>query len=489
MKAKLLVLISVVLVFWTSKTIGQVSISTDASAPDGSAMLDIKSSSKGFLPPRVALTSSDAPDPVSSPIPGLILYNTATSGTPPYNVSPGYYCWSGTLWIPVAPPQGTHVGDLLRWDGVQWTCLAPGTNGKALVMSSNLPVYGSISPELPTLLTYDASGITALAASSGGNVVDGHSLITQRGVCWSTSSNPTLSHSKTIDGAGCGVFTSSLNGLSPNTHYYVRAYATNSIGTGYGNEVSFTTGAITLTTANASSITGISATSGGSITDDGGNAVTARGVCWSTASNPTTTGSHTTDGSGIGTFTSNLTGLTQTTLYYVRAYATNSIGTSYGNEISFTTGMSFSIGQSYGGGIIFYIDGTTQHGLISAAVDQGTGAPWGCYQTSIPGTSQSIGTGQANTTLILNGCASAGIAARICDDLVLNGYNDWYLPSRGELIEMYNQRLLIGGFSATYYWSSSQYNGYFGFIKSFSGLTAVLGYKYDGWLVRAIRAF
>src|SRR4026208_532153 len=93
----------------------------------------------------------------------------------------------------------------------------------------------------------------------------------------------------------------------------------------------------TLTTTAISSITSGSALSGGNISADGGASVTARGVCWSSTANPTISGSHTTDGSGTGSFTSNISGLTTSTTYYVRAYATNSAGTAYGNEVSFTT--------------------------------------------------------------------------------------------------------------------------------------------------------
>jgi hypothetical protein len=241
MKAKLLFLICVVLVFLSSEIIGQVSISIDGSTPDGSAMLDVKSTNKGLLPPRIALTAINSVGPVVAPAIGLQVYNTATDGTPPNEVTPGYYCWNGTQWIPVVPPQGTNVGDLLRWDGVQWTCLPPGSDGNALVVNSDIPGWGQISAEIPTLQTSPASSITALSASSGGNVVDGHAIVTERGVCWSTSANPTISDNRTIDGIGCGTFTSSLTGLTANTIYYIRAYATNSVGTGYGNEVSFTT--------------------------------------------------------------------------------------------------------------------------------------------------------------------------------------------------------------------------------------------------------
>jgi hypothetical protein len=93
------------------------------------------------------------------------------------------------------------------------------------------------------------------------------------------------------------------------------------------------------TTAAVTSITATTATSGGTIGADGGDPVTARGVCWSTTTNPTTADSKTTDGTVVGTFTSAITGLTSGTTYYVRSYATNSVGTTYGPEVSFTTSM------------------------------------------------------------------------------------------------------------------------------------------------------
>jgi uncharacterized protein (TIGR02145 family) len=124
------------------------------------------------------------------------------------------------------------------------------------------------------------------------------------------------------------------------TKYYVRAYATNSEGTAYGNEVSFTSNPIllaTLTTVSVSAITTTSAMSGGNITSDGGSEITARGVCWGTVTEPALTGSHTIDGTGIGNYSSSLTGLIPNTSYYVRAYATNFAGTVYGNVLPLTT--------------------------------------------------------------------------------------------------------------------------------------------------------
>ena len=193
--------------------------------------------------------------------------------------------------------------------------------------------------EIPTLTTTAISSITTTTASSGGNITDdGGAEVTARGVCWGTATKPEITGSKTSDSKGIGSFTSSLTSLTPNTKYYVRAYATNSEGTAYGNEQSFTTNPVvgaTVTTTTPSSLTSTTAVSGGNITNDGGAPITARGVCWGSAANPVATGLHTTDGTGTGTFTSNITGLTPGATYHVRAYATNTFGTAYGADVQF----------------------------------------------------------------------------------------------------------------------------------------------------------
>ena len=186
--------------------------------------------------------------------------------------------------------------------------------------------------------------IEPTTATSGGNVTsDSGNAVTARGVCWGTTSGPTTAlATKTTNGTGTGSFTSSLTGLIGSTLYYVRAYATNGGGTTYGTEVSFTTTANPLptlaATTAASAILITTATSGGNVTNEGTSAVTAKGVCWAITTAPTIAlATKTNDGTGTGAFTSNLTGLTGSTLYYVRAYATNSSGTSYGTQVSFTT--------------------------------------------------------------------------------------------------------------------------------------------------------
>jgi len=190
------------------------------------------------------------------------------------------------------------------------------------------------------LTTSDATSITPNAAICGGNITsDGGATVTERGLCWNTSSSPTIANNKASNGNGIGAFSSNISGLIPGTTYFFRSYGVNSIGTSYGNEVSFTTqsGLIGLTTSDATSITLYTAICGGTISSDGGATVTERGLCWSTSTNPTIANNKKIVGSGLGGFTTSLTGLSANTHYYVRSYATNSVGTSYGNNISFTT--------------------------------------------------------------------------------------------------------------------------------------------------------
>jgi uncharacterized protein (TIGR02145 family) len=172
---------------------------------------------------------------------------------------------------------------------------------------------------------------------------DGGAAITERGVYYGTAANPATTGTKiTATPAAVGAFTCSLTSLTPGTKYYVVAFATNSVGPAYGTVVEFTTSAITLatlTTTAATAITNTTATSGGTITSNGGGAITTSGVCWGTSPNPTTAGSHTTDGTPTGSFMSSITGLSDGTVYYVRAYATNSAGPAYGTQVQLLTKM------------------------------------------------------------------------------------------------------------------------------------------------------
>jgi hypothetical protein len=217
---------------------------------------------------------------------------------------------------------------------------------RAYAINANGTIYGdeitfTTLPVVPTLTTAAITVITGNSATGGGNVtVGGGADITARGVYFGRNRDVSVSGTKkTSDGTGTGAFVSSLTGLEGNTVYYVRAYATNSAGTGYGPAVTFTTlvDLPVVTTTAVTAITKVSAVSGGNVTYDGGGTVTARGLAWGAAANPTIDGSIIDGGTGTGVFVSNLAGLVLNTTYHVRAYATNSAGTAYGADISFTT--------------------------------------------------------------------------------------------------------------------------------------------------------
>lgn len=192
---------------------------------------------------------------------------------------------------------------------------------------------------VPTIATGAISNLTKSSATLAANITsDGRAAVTVRGICWSMSDKPTTADNKTSNGTGTGNFSGDLTGLTANTLYYARPYATNSVGTGYGEQVSFTTDDVpSVTTGAVSNLGKTSATVAGNVTFDGHTAVTARGICWSINHNPTTSDNTTTNGTGTGAFSGDLTSLTGNTTYYARAYATNSQGTSYGAEVSILT--------------------------------------------------------------------------------------------------------------------------------------------------------
>lgn len=206
--------------------------------------------------------------------------------------------------------------------------------------SSNMTITFNFSSSirLPVITTQSVSGISTSTAICGGNITsNGGAVVTEHGVCLSSSQQPTINDPHTNDGSGSGSFSSSITGLTPNTTYFIKAYATNIVGTAYGNVVCFTTGHSlpTVTTSETYSITYSMATFGSNVTADGGDSVTARGMCWSLSPNPTLIDMHSSNGSGLGPFSSQLIGLSANLSYYARAYATNTYGTSYGNQLVF----------------------------------------------------------------------------------------------------------------------------------------------------------
>jgi hypothetical protein len=192
---------------------------------------------------------------------------------------------------------------------------------------------------LPTVTTKAVTNIAETTVTCGGTIVsDGGASIIAKGVCWTTTVNPTTSNATINYGGGNDEFTSNIIYLTSGTSYHVRAYATNSVGTAYGEDVSFSTlGKPKLTTIAATEITSSSATCGGNITSDGGAAVTERGVCLSTGTFPTVYDTTKTSGTGTGSYLVSITGLSPDTKYYIRAYAKNSVGTGYADILYFTT--------------------------------------------------------------------------------------------------------------------------------------------------------
>jgi len=193
---------------------------------------------------------------------------------------------------------------------------------------------------LPSVVTGEITAIEATSAIGSGRVVgNGEFPITTRGLCWSTTSNPTITNLHIAHGSDTGSYIVKLSGLRPATTYYVRAYAQNESGIAYGSNMVFTTtdGLPAVTTATATNITATTAEAGGEVSSDGGFPVVRRGVCYSTTPNPTIVNQHTTDGTGLGEYVSQMTNLVSGTTYYYRAYATNGVGTVYGNQYTFVT--------------------------------------------------------------------------------------------------------------------------------------------------------
>ncbi len=193
---------------------------------------------------------------------------------------------------------------------------------------------------------------------------------------------------------------------------------------------------------------------------------------------------------------SELTGLTPSTTYYLNPYITLQTETIYGDEIIFTTAPA-NIGEEFQGGILAYVlipgdPGYSEQeasGLVAAPYDQGT-FEWGCYRNLVDNTSTTFGSGKANTVAIVSACGDGDYAAKICNDLVINGYNDWYLPSKDELNKLYHNRNAIGGFTkGNSYWTSSEFSPNHSLYQLFPEGDQYEFGKSSHLHVRAVRSF
>ncbi len=467
-----------------------------------------------------------------------------------HNVTARGICWN-TMGSPDLNDQHTTNGNGNGAFTSNMTNLSIGTTYyvRAYATNSHGTQYGNevtftTSNGSATITLSNPTNVTSTSASCTANITnDGGATITERGFCWGTTQYPTVTGSHLQVGDGMGSFTATLSGLNPNAIYYVRAYATNAARTSYSVQASFTTisGLPTVTKPTVSSITANSAVCGSNVTSDGGFAVTAKGFCWSMAQYPTVTDSHSNNGSGTGAFNGSLVNLQVGKTYYVRAYATNSQGTSYSDQVPFSTsnglpsvtttaptlnGTTVTTGgnvTSDGGfnvtarGICY---GSLPNPDLTSAYSHTTNGTGTGYYTSTFNLPMGSGKyyirayaknangtvfGEQKTiiqpydnlpTFVYNGktykvapnannTLNWDDAYDYCYYLTLYGYSDWKLPSIGELLQMYNDRVSIGGFVSGFYWSTNVNNyGAHEYVYFVNGTT---GFSNGNLYVRPVR--
>jgi len=446
------------------------------------------------------------------------------------------------LYAGESGPAGKNPGDMLYWNGKQWGLLPVGLAGQQLLLrptpSGLQPSwFGASAPVFNTMIPYSIthnSVVTGINVSSAGGPLGAQSLkggilisvkpftaIAMEDSIWAGKSTSYYSKSYYAGSGqpplGVGKNPITVPGLQASTTYYIVAFASNaatvsldSTDSGYpifGSLLSFTTSAPlvpTVTTNPVFAINKVSARGGGVINSDGGAVVTNSGIVWGTSPNPDTTlSSKTTNGSSLdsGSFRAVLTGLIANTTYYVRAYAVNKSGIAYGNQVSFkTNNATFAIGELYGGGAIFYLDSTGNHGLIASLADQSNSIAWWNGSIKTDGksdTATAIGKGAANTTYIIAAQGTGTYAASIARNYNGGGFTDWYLPSLLELQQLFFQQSLVGGFTDTWtrFWSSSEHTliyNQLGFADDIDFNVGELGHEDQTSAannVRAIRSF
>ena len=400
---------------------------------------------------------------------------------------------------------GNNQGDLTYWNGQSWEIVpAPSVSNVVLTFCQGLPIW-TVNGSCPVQILHDSVyNPTYYEVSSSFSVVDdGDNGITSVGLCWSTTVMPTVNNSDTVvTGSSLGQYQYTIENLTPNTTYYIRPFAQNSTGFYYGGELMVNTLEQFLpdiVTVDTIAVLSTTVQIEGHVLNDGGAPIVYRGFCWSLLPDPTIANDTVINIGSTGLYSSSIDQLDPETTYYIRAYGTNSVGTSYGNSIVVTTDSisEIQIGEFYQGGIVAhiftpgqagYIEGET-HGIIAAPFDQSSSKKWNCVNINITALSTAIGQGGYNTNRIMNRCASNGPAG-LCFNLNLNGYSDWVCPSPGELGVLYTNRNLIGGFANANYWSSYCGSNYtVAVFFSFASGSSSGGQRTGNCRVRAIRYF
>jgi chitodextrinase len=426
-------------VLLTATTYAQIGINNET--PDASSALDITSTTRGFLMPRMTNEERTA---ISNPAEGLMVYITDFNGG-------SFMFYNGTIWTTLAfgssPPNAPIIGAVNRSNGeatVQFT--APSSNGGSEIISYTA--------------TSSPGGITGI-----------------------------------LNQAGSGTIT--VTGLTNGTAYTFTVTATNAIGTSTASAIS---NSVTPATVPSAPTIG-TVVAGNALANVPFTAPSSNGYSSITSYTATSSPGGITgilNQAGSGTIT--VTGLTNGTAYTFTVTATNAIGTSTASAISNSVTPQLSVGDSAYGGIIFYVfqsgeEGYVEgeiHGLIAASSDQSSAASWGCNNNGIVGADgTAIGTGEQNTIdMQAAGCATqANTAAYLCINLNTGGYGDWFLPSKDELAIMLSNILSEGNFTYWYYVTSSEIGDKVWCIDKYGDQYNYFPKTYSNFRVRAVRVF
>ena len=353
-----------------------------------------------------------------------------------------------------------------------------------------------ISSTIPIVFTYSYNNLDTnnrLLTLNAEIIHKGGSDLLEKGFVWNNKGGPSLNDNKVISSDLSDVFSSGFN-FEMSVSYFVKSYAVNSFGVSYGDEIQVKIEKVKpkVLTQEIIEIDSNYAICTSNVTFSGGNEILERGICWAPFSNPTIADSKSSDGSGLGEYTSTMNNLLPNTLYYCKSYVTNSDGTIYGKEISFRTmpGKLY-IGMQYKGGIIFYLEPFSgAGGLLVSNDDISTGISWGCGSNISNAVNKFVGTGQANSNEILKQCGAVG-AVGLCANYKYGIYDDWFLPSYGDLELIYKNLKITDKekFSIGYYWSSTQKDASTALRYGFLGGNYGEADKSTNQFVRAVRKF
>jgi hypothetical protein len=390
------------------------------------------------------------------------------------------------------------------------TSLLPALTIRSITVTEANPVSATFSTLTPGAATITANGVSTQALtvtekdpqgirqSSGGATVT-ITKLSGMGSIGAVTDNHDGTYTALVTApvaTGRGIFVATLGGGAVKSGTGSQTEATVTYAAGVATQMALNGGDAQSAVAGSAVGTAPSVI----VKDANNNPVSGVSVAFAVATGggSVTGGSATTNASGVATVGGWTLGTTAGT-----NTLTATSGTLTNSPITFTaTGTvgaaPLAIGDNYGGGIIAYIlvsgdlgyvAGQT-HGLIAAPSDQSTGIVWwnGSYiTTGAAGTA--TGTGAANTTAIVASQGAGSYAAKLCDDLVLNGYSDWYLPSKDELNKLYLNKRAVGGFATYFYWSSSEDYAYYAWYQYFGVGSQYFDIKFNYFRVRAVRAF